>query len=458
MPARVLLLSTTIMALGFPIAAQAASDAELELMAKRIQLLEQELQILKSQQNALAANQKIQNEATAAVNVANIEPAAGDKKELGLTLSSKGLEIKKDDETLMRIRGYVQADNRTFLSDDDDNGDDEFEIRRARLIVEGEIDDFYYRLAPEFGGASTQLYDAYIGYKPVEAADLRVGKFKPPVGLERLKSSTDLTFVENALPTLLTPNRDVGIQLGGSVLDKKLSYQAGVFNGVADDATLTSDDDDNKEFAARIIAEPVKGVSFGVAGTTGNREGTTGTTQLSAYRTPGRVNFFQYAAGSFADGQHWRIVPQASIYKGPFSLLGEYAISAQEVRNGANAADLEHEAFGVQAGWVLTGEDSSYKSISPANKFKPADGHWGAWEIAARYGELDIDNSAFPLFATATTSASEAQNAGMALNGYLNDHIKVQVDYQHTNFEGGGAAGTDRETEKAVLSRVGVKF
>ena len=44
---------------------------------------------------------------------------------------------------------------------------------------------------------------------------VRAGKFKPPVGLERLQSDDDTNFVERGLPTLLVPQRDIGYQIGG---------------------------------------------------------------------------------------------------------------------------------------------------------------------------------------------------------------------------------------------------
>ena len=37
------------------------------------------------------------------------------------------------------------------------------------------------------------------------------GKFKVPVGLERLQSANDIRFVERAFPTSLLPNRDLGV-------------------------------------------------------------------------------------------------------------------------------------------------------------------------------------------------------------------------------------------------------
>ena len=40
---------------------------------------------------------------------------------------------------------------------------------------------------------------------------LTAGKFKVPVGLERLESATDIRFIERGFPTSLVPNRDLGV-------------------------------------------------------------------------------------------------------------------------------------------------------------------------------------------------------------------------------------------------------
>ena len=49
---------------------------------------------------------------------------------------------------------------------------------------------------------------------------------------------------------------------------------------------------------------------------------------------------------------------------------------------------------------MLTGEDASYRGVvKPSEPFSPGKGGWGAWELVGRYGELEIDDDAFPLFA-----------------------------------------------------------
>src|SRR5438045_9323745 len=83
-------------------------------------------------------------------------------------------------------------------------------------------------------------------------------KFKPPTGLERLRSGSNLPFVERGLPTQFTPNRDVGLMFHGQILSNTIAYQAGVFNGVQDNASGDSDvgTDDHKDLVARIFGQP----------------------------------------------------------------------------------------------------------------------------------------------------------------------------------------------------------
>ena len=78
------------------------------------------------------------------------------------------------------------------------------------------------------------LYEAYFELKYFPRANLRVGKFKPPVGLERLQSDDDTSFVERGFPTLLVPSRDIGYQVSGDIVNRRISYTVGVFNGVPD--------------------------------------------------------------------------------------------------------------------------------------------------------------------------------------------------------------------------------
>ena len=119
-----------------------------------------------------------------------------------------------------------------------------------------------------------------------------MGKFKSPVGLERLQSATALAFVERAYPTALVPNRDVGVMLHGNLAGGVVAYAAGVFNGAPDGGSVDLDLADGKDVAGRLFLSPFKrgggaleGLGFGIAGTTGKQTGA-----LPAYRSGGQVS------------------------------------------------------------------------------------------------------------------------------------------------------------------------
>src|SRR3569833_2388618 len=86
-------------------------------------------------------------------------------------------------------------------------------------------------------------------------------------------------FNERGLPTALVPNRDIGFQLWGDVMGGRLSYAAGVFNGIGDNrSTDNFDFEDHREVAARLWVMPFKGtdvkvvqnLGFGLGGSWGN--------------------------------------------------------------------------------------------------------------------------------------------------------------------------------------------
>jgi hypothetical protein len=56
---------------------------------------------------------------------------------------------------------------------------------------------------PDLGGIAPTIFDAYWDGKFVPQFTVRAGKFKPPIGLERLQSATDIAFAERGLPTNL---------------------------------------------------------------------------------------------------------------------------------------------------------------------------------------------------------------------------------------------------------------
>lgn len=385
-----------------------------------------------------------------------------------VSLSEKGLAITSPEKAFdMKLRGTLQADYRGFFGDQQSPLADSFLWRRIRPTLEGTLGPLVvYRLTPEFAGDTATIVDAYVDLRFDPKYTLRVGKMKGPVGLERLQSASALELIERGYPTELAPNRDLGVQLQGEFAQGRANYAIGVFNGAADgrDAS-TQDGDNNLEYAGRVFFEPWKndasvlsGLGFGLAGSAGEKDGA-GNNFLPRYRTPGQNVFFTYRAPVQAQGSHVRWSPQAYYYRNAFGVLAEYIASEQELRVGTRRAELSHEAFSVTGSWVLTGEDAGYKGVAkPDRPYQVGGESWGAFELVLRYGELDIDDAAFPLFADANASATRTRAYGLGLNWFPTSNLKLAFNHTHASFEAGAAGGADREDEKTFFSRVQVAF
>ncbi len=151
---------------------------------------------------------------------------------------------------------------------------DRFRLRRARINLSGDFaEQFDFKLEGDFelndgtltvrdangrllasntnrvGFAAT---DIFINWHALPEANIKLGQFKAPFGLEQLTSDTKLYTIERSqVSEALTPERQIGIQLWGKPLtnvwpEQKdlLTYSAGIFNGNGRNTTAN----DNNEF------------------------------------------------------------------------------------------------------------------------------------------------------------------------------------------------------------------
>ena len=408
-----------------------------------------------------------------------------------VTASASRFQIASSDgESFVRLRGTLHADNRVYGGDSVPETADTFILRRVRPTLEGTFGGIYdFRFTPDFGGGRSVVVDAYVAARFNPGAVLTVGKFKPPVGLERLQSGADIRFIERGLPTSLVPNRDVGAQLSGEFGGGAFAYQVGYFNGVTDGgssdglATPDVEVDTKGDYAARVFFQPfinsenfsLRGLGFGIGSTWVDIDGSAANTALAAYRSPGQLSVFSYRANTatgatpnnatFADGQRLRLAPQFYYSRGSFGVLGEYTQVEQDVSRvvgGTTLSDtLTHSAWQAQLSYFLTGEEETFRGFTPGSTFQPGKPGIGALELVARIQELDIDDDAFAggadSFANPLTAVSKITAYGIGLNWYPWNTVKLSINYEQSEFEGGAAIG-DRADEKALLSRFAINF
>jgi phosphate-selective porin OprO and OprP len=430
----------------------AVSRGQGDPVQDRLQSLEQEVALLKRQL-------EVKNEADAQRTREQAVLAAG-KDGFGVQSADKKFQL--------RLRGYAQFDGRV-AGRPDDLATDTFSIRRARLNFEGTLaENIDFRIMPDFAGSQLTLFDAYLNLRWRPQAQFQIGKFKPPVGLERLQSATALTFIERGFPTLFVPNRDVGMQVHGELMEGAIAYQFGAFNGVRDSGNIENrdvDTDDGKDFAGRLFVRPfangsidvLRGLGLGFAATIGDED-----QALPSYGNSAQPAFFSYRAAqgavpaAVAKGDRVRLAPQGYWYWGPFSALTEYTRIQQEVERGAADTRVTHDAWQLALGWVVTGENASFRGVTPRSEF--GSGGWGAIELAARVQGIEFDDDVFPLFADPNAAIEEALGVTVGVNWYINRNVKLSLNYDHINYDGGRSAGRDRETEDVILTRVQLAY
>ena len=402
-----------------------------------------------------------------------------------VSIGASGFTMRSADTNFaLRIRGLLNVDSRWYVDDSGIGDNDGFSVRRARPILEGTVfRDFAFRFSPEFGGSSTSIRDAWVSYDLNNSMEVRFGKQKSPGGLERWQSASATTFVERSLVSGLWPVRDLGILLeselwqGDEAVTRTLGWTGlaniavGIFNGAGDGrAAGNSDFDGHPTGAARLYVHPflksdapaLRTFGLGVSGTYGDVEGSAALPDDRGYTTEGQQLFFEYRSDDvIADRAHWRVGSQGYWYYGPFGLLGEYAMSSQGLRRETPAAAFvraNHAAWSVAASWLLTGEAASFRAVTPQRDFDPRAGGWGAWQLAARFSHLDIDDDVFPEFSDPATSARGAITWAIGLNWFLNRNVRASLTFNHTDFKGGDGGGVSGQDENVFLTRLQLTF
>jgi phosphate-selective porin OprO/OprP len=387
-----------------------------------------------------------------------------EKKPAPATGGPDGFTVQSENgDYRLQLRAYLQFDGRFFPALDRALAVDTFIVRRARPIFAGTMAKYFdFLIMPDFALGTTTLYDAWVDFNYTAKARLRVGKFKSPVGLERLQSAMTTAFVERAFPTALLPNRDVGVQLYGDLDGGVVSYAVGLFDGAPDGGSIDLDLNDGKDVAGRVFISPfkkgqsaLKDLGFGIAGTYGQQSGA-----LAAYRSGGQVSILTLVSGITADGARKRYSPQLSFYSGPFGLMAEYAQSESRVLKASTSQhhELVAKAWQTTATVTLTGDAASFNGVRPHQPFDPPKGQWGAVELAARVNGLEVEGSAVSDgLIDPTRSVRKAFAWAVGFNWYLNRNVKEVLDYERTTFTG-GAAGGDRPAENALFFRTQLSF
>ena len=488
----------------------AAMQAKLDQLDQRVDTLEGDLAKERARADAAEARaQRAEADAAAAksdaaaakadaAKLAAATPSATAKPATEITWDGAPKLVTKDGWSF-KPRGRIHLDAGTIsapgaLSNPNLGGN--LRVRRVRLGAEGTMPGgLGYKVEVDFANSAVSLADAFVSYSPSKVPlVVRVGNFETLNGLEQISSSNNNSFIERAaFNDAFLNSRRLGAAVAFKSKSGALRAEAGIFAAHSIDSSL---DNDGWIGAARLVYAPQAlggqlhfGANFqhrefasNISGGTSSGSNMPSVNQLVRYRARPNsqltdVRFVD--TGSFAaSSDNVFGLEGAAIFKGVYFAGEAQWVKARSYRSGdlASGADVfsggnsavvtasDPSFFGLygEVGYFLTGETRAYKRGDGTWSRTKVNNPWskgglGAFQLAARYEYLDLDDDALIAGATNNfttgTSALAAlptrQGRGgtqssylLGLNWYAGDYVRLLIDYGRIEVRGGPLAAT----------------
>lgn len=334
-------------------------------------------------------------------------------------------------------------------------------FRRARFGVSGTLfHDWQYEFIWDFGGSGVEasgISSAFVQYDGFAPMHVKVGAFPPSESFEDATSASDLLFLERAQPTDV--QRGVAGSDGRNALqvfayDDDYYASAAYTLGLVNDAAVF---DEQQAVVGRLAYRLLKSLDYDFA-VGGNFSYVFKVADTAA--GPGSPTAFRLRERPElnVDSQNIRLIDTGAIdadnyldwgveaagnYKSVYAQGGYFGYNVSR-RTGA-LANPDFTGWYIQASWLLTGEQKPYRpergayaSPKPNDPLTFDKGGIGAWEIAARYSDLDLEFHAGPPGTVKTAAGfrgGDQKIYTVGINWYPNTAVRLVLDYQHTDVD-----------------------
>jgi len=345
----------------------------------------------------------------------------------------EGLHFDSVDGTFkLRVGGRIHNDWAWFDQDGAldrqvGNWQDGTEFRRARLYFEGLLyDTVEFKAEYDFADGDSDFTDVYLGLRDVpHVGRLRIGHFKEPFSLEEVTGDNYTTFMERGLPNAFVPSRNTGIMVHNHVLDDRATWAFGVFRETNDFGD--GQDDGGYNITGRITGLPIyedEGSRLVHLGIAYSHHNPSDGDQRYSQRPESNQASELVDTGEFSADDADLVGLEAAVVCGAASFQGEY-IAASVDRGGP---DPDFFGLYLQASYFLTGEHREYSRsrgaftrVKPKKNFLGEEGGLGAWELAARYSHLDLEDAGI--------NGGELDNFTIGANWHLNPNTRVMLNW-----------------------------
>jgi phosphate-selective porin OprO and OprP len=467
----VFLIGTAVLALSAPAVAQArkstpASDPRIGILEQQLRNVQLQLAEIKARQEENDPSPELSDlKRSNSSQYADINKRLDGQVKTGLDNGRLTFATPNGAFTFA-LRSLIQFDSGYFSqgrnpANVDLNSGSNF--RRAQFGFTGTAwRDWSYNFTYDFGGNGVEkngyIYTAYLQYDGLKPFGFRVGAFAPPAGIDDATGSADLLFLERTSVTDIArniagaPSREgVSVFAQGERYLVSVAYtgkkvtDAAAFDAqeaiVSRASWLAVSNSDVKWLLDANVTHVLKtpDLAPGTNGSNVFRFINGPEIAIDATRTVDTGNIDTQRVTQWG-------VETAATY-GP--LYGQAGYFRFNVDRRTLLPDPNFRGWYALATWSLTGETHSYDPATASFRgLRPAkplgsDGGIGAWEIKARYSNVNLDYFAGVAAASGGVAGGVQNVWSLGLNWYPTSGIRFALNYDNIQVNHINAPATD---------------
>ncbi len=356
--------------------------------------------------------------------------------------------VALDNSTEIKIGGRILSD---WVWNNPDEGieaaigetyfRDGAEFRQARLHIAGHIcENVIFCSEYDFAGAVVAFKDVYLGLRKIPfVGTIKIGHFKEPFGLEHHTSRKFMTFMERGLSDALVPSRNAGALVQNTAAENHVNFAVGVYRDV-DDSGNGFANSRKYNATARLAVIPWYEKDEGVVHVGIAYSYRNPNEDKVRYESQQPVNTAAnlVSTGDVSADKVNLVGGEGALVYGSVSLQAEYVLALVHTPGGEN---VTFDGFYVYGSYFLTGERRVYDtSVAAFNRMKPNKSFdvrrsgYGAWQIAARYSCVDLEDERIGVV------GGRLNELTVGLNWYLNPNTRIMFNYVRADLDDVGIA------------------
>ena len=347
-------------------------------------------------------------------------------------------------------------------------------FRRAQVGFTGTAwRDFSYNLTLDFAGNGVEksgyIYTAFIEYDGFKPFGFRVGAFAPPAGLDDSTGSADLLFLERA------SGSDIARNIAGSPSREGASIFAQGDNYLVSVAYTTKKAGDAATFDEQ---SAVVGRAAWLAYSDSDLKWELDADFTHVFKLPDQVANGATSAlnnlASFSNGPEIAVDSTKTVNTGNIdaSTITEFGFETglawrefygqggyyhyRIERRASALPDPDFDGWYALLTWSITGESHAYDPVTASFRgLRPAhplgDGGFGAFELKARYSNIDLNYLPFTATTAGGVPGGEQNVWTLGANWYPTQGIRFALDYDNVHVSHPNAVGNNISTDVIAL-------